>query len=147
MQFEWDPEKDRKNQLKQGVSFAEASTVFGDPLALTVDDPDHSEDEKRLLTTGRSDRQRVVIVWVRTTSSSNPSWVAPECRRHSPTIASAAGANPLDAAYRLQRGEDSSSPFEAGQAASSAAVCSVIINGDRELGNGAARESAKHFAG
>lgn len=55
MQFDWDPEKDGKNQLTHGVSFAEASTVFGDPLALTVDDPDHSEDEKRFLTTGRSD--------------------------------------------------------------------------------------------
>ena len=63
MQFEWDPEKDRKNEIKHGVSFAEASTVFGDPLALTVDDPDHSEDEKRFLTTGRSDRQRIIIVW------------------------------------------------------------------------------------
>ncbi|MCH7750373.1 MAG: BrnT family toxin [Acidobacteria bacterium] len=63
MQFEWDPEKDGKNQLTHRVSFAEASTVFGDPLAVTVDDPDHSEDEKRFLTTGRSDRQRVVIVW------------------------------------------------------------------------------------
>ncbi len=44
-------------------SFAEASTIFGDPLALTVDDPDHLENEKRFLTTGRSDRQRIVIVW------------------------------------------------------------------------------------
>ena len=45
MRFEWDPEKDGKNKIKHGVSFAEASTVFGDPLALTVDDPNHSEDE------------------------------------------------------------------------------------------------------
>jgi hypothetical protein len=33
MQFEWDPEKDQENQAKHRVSFDEASTVFGDPLA------------------------------------------------------------------------------------------------------------------
>lgn len=62
MQFEWDPDKDRENQAKHGVSFDEASTVFGDPLAITIDDPDHSLEEHRLLTTGNSNRQRLVIV-------------------------------------------------------------------------------------
>ena len=46
MQFEWDPEKDRQNQAKHGVSFEEASTIFGDPFALTSSDPDHSLDQK-----------------------------------------------------------------------------------------------------
>jgi hypothetical protein len=32
MQFEWDPDKDRRNQAKHGVSFEEANTIFGDPL-------------------------------------------------------------------------------------------------------------------
>lgn len=62
MRFEWDPEKDRQNQVKHGVSFDEASTVFGDPFALTINDPDHSVDEKRFLTTGYSNRQRLIIV-------------------------------------------------------------------------------------
>ena len=62
MQFEWDLEKDRQNQRSHGVSFDEASTVFGDPLAVTIDDPDHSIDEHRLLTTGNSNRQRIIIV-------------------------------------------------------------------------------------
>lgn len=62
MQFEWDPAKDQQNQSKHGVSFDEASTVFGDPLAITIDDPDHSADENRMLTTGYSDRQRLIIV-------------------------------------------------------------------------------------
>ena len=62
MQFEWDPGKDRQNQLKHGVSFDEASTIFGDPLALTIDDPDHSMEENRFLTTGLSNRQRLIIV-------------------------------------------------------------------------------------
>lgn len=43
MQFEWDPEKDRQNQAKHEVSFEEASTVFGDPFALTISHPDHSK--------------------------------------------------------------------------------------------------------
>ena len=62
MQFEWDPEKDRQNQAKDGVSFEEASTIFGDPFALTISDPDHSLDENRFLTTGYSVRQRLIIV-------------------------------------------------------------------------------------
>lgn len=62
LQFEWDPEKDAQNLAKHGVSFEEASSVFGDPLALTIGDPDHSHDEERFLTTGSSFRQRVIIV-------------------------------------------------------------------------------------
>ena len=60
--FEWDPEKDRMNQEKHGVSFAEASTVFGDPLARTVPDPRHSIGEFRYLTTGYTSARRLVIV-------------------------------------------------------------------------------------
>ena len=62
MIFEWDPEKDRRNRAKHGVSFEEASTVFGDPLALTIRDPDHSIDETRFLTTGYSAQRRLIIV-------------------------------------------------------------------------------------
>lgn len=64
MRFEWDSEKAAANLAKHGgVSFEEASSVFGDPLATTVPDRDHSLDEQRLLTTGMSHQQRVVIVW------------------------------------------------------------------------------------
>lgn len=63
MRLEWDQEKAASNLEKHGVSFEEASTVFGDPLATTVVDPDHSDDEDRWLTTGLSARQRLVIVW------------------------------------------------------------------------------------
>lgn len=38
VQFEWDPRKVVKNLTKHGVSFEEARTVFGDPLAATIDD-------------------------------------------------------------------------------------------------------------
>ncbi|MGH7216843.1 MAG: BrnT family toxin [Nitrospiraceae bacterium] len=62
LRFEWDPAKDAANQDKHGVSFEEASTVFGDPLATTVDDPDHSHDEARFLTLGFSVRNRLIVV-------------------------------------------------------------------------------------
>ena len=38
MEFEWDPRKDAANQRKHGVGFREATTVFGDPLAMTFPD-------------------------------------------------------------------------------------------------------------
>jgi uncharacterized DUF497 family protein len=62
VEFEWDPDKDRENELKHGVAFEEASRDFGDPFAITIDDPDHSADEQRLLTTGYSNRERLIIV-------------------------------------------------------------------------------------
>jgi len=62
VRFEWDPEKAQKNLARHGVSFDEAGTVFGDPLAVTIDDPDHSQEEERFLTTGLSKRHRLIIV-------------------------------------------------------------------------------------
>ncbi|MCY4508808.1 MAG: BrnT family toxin [Acidobacteria bacterium] len=62
MQFEWDPHKERRNRARHRVSFEEASSVFGDPFALTADDPDHSSEEARFLTTGYSDRRRLLVV-------------------------------------------------------------------------------------
>ncbi len=35
MEFEWDPDKSKANLKKHGISFHEAATVFGDPLAIT----------------------------------------------------------------------------------------------------------------
>jgi uncharacterized DUF497 family protein len=61
MQFEWDEDKARSNLKKHGVSFEEASTVFGDPLALTIPDPLHSEEEDRFVTLGESNRRRLVV--------------------------------------------------------------------------------------
>jgi uncharacterized DUF497 family protein len=63
VQFEWDPEKAAANLAKHGASFEEATSVFGDPLATTISDPDHSVGEERFLTTGVSIEQRVLIVW------------------------------------------------------------------------------------
>lgn len=62
VQFEWDPTKDRRNRARHGVAFEEAASVFGDSLAWTIDDPDHSSLEARYLTTGLSSKGRVLIV-------------------------------------------------------------------------------------
>jgi uncharacterized DUF497 family protein len=60
--FEWDPAKARQNQHKHRVSFEEAATIFGDSLALTYPDPDHSVSERRFITIAMSNANRVLIV-------------------------------------------------------------------------------------
>ena len=60
--FEWDGEKAASNAKKQGVSFEEASTIFGDERSLTIDDPVHSQSEARLITLGRSHDGRLLVV-------------------------------------------------------------------------------------
>jgi uncharacterized protein len=60
--FEWDDEKAKENIKKHGVSFEEALTVFGDPLAKTFDDPYHSEEEHRELTIGLSLQTKLLLV-------------------------------------------------------------------------------------
>lgn len=62
MQFEWDPEKAKRNLKKHKVSFEEAVTVFYDPLSATFDDPDHSVGEYRYITIGLSSRDRLLVV-------------------------------------------------------------------------------------
>ena len=62
MEFAWDNKKAKQNLKKHGVSFQEAATVFGDSLAITFDDPDHSFDEHRLLTFGTTRTGKMVIV-------------------------------------------------------------------------------------
>jgi len=62
MDFKWDPDKARRNAAKHGVTFDEASTAFGDPLSLTIDDPDHSHGEQRLLLLGETYSGRLVVV-------------------------------------------------------------------------------------
>lgn len=62
MEFEWDLEKAAANAKKHGVDFSEAMTVFGDPLELTIADPDHSEGEQRVLSIGGSSAGRLLVV-------------------------------------------------------------------------------------
>ncbi len=62
MRFEWDTKKAAANVRKHGVPFHEAATVFGDPLAIMFDDPDHSESEQRNPTFGLSLKERLIVV-------------------------------------------------------------------------------------
>ena len=62
MEFEWDPKKAEKNFKKHGISFQEAATVFGDLLAITFQDPNHSMEEDRQLTFGQSLQKRLIVV-------------------------------------------------------------------------------------
>ncbi len=60
--FEWDPQKAASNIEKHGVSFEEASSVFRDPLSLTIDDPLHSTGEERMIQIGISHKNRLLVV-------------------------------------------------------------------------------------
>ena len=60
--FEWVNKKAKRNLKKHGVSFEEPSTIFRDPLARTIRDPLHSEEEDRFVNLGESQRQRLLVV-------------------------------------------------------------------------------------
>lgn len=62
MEFEWDRTKAAANLRKHGVSFVDAATVFGDPLAYTFPDPDHSQGETRWITFGMSKGRLLLVV-------------------------------------------------------------------------------------
>lgn len=60
--FEWDSDKAAANEAKHGVGFEEASTVFSDPLSLSVAAPRHSHGEARFAILGQSARGRLLVV-------------------------------------------------------------------------------------
>ena len=60
--FEWDDPKAASNLLKHGISFDEAVSVFGDAMALTFADTDHTENEYRSRTYDMSNRARLLVV-------------------------------------------------------------------------------------
>ena len=60
--FEWDDTKAAINLAKHGVSFLQAIEVFNDRNAVTFDDEDHSQDERRELTIGCTFWSDVFIV-------------------------------------------------------------------------------------
>jgi uncharacterized DUF497 family protein len=62
LSFEWDENKARTNLAKHGVSFEDASTVFGDPMSITIPDPAHSQAEDRWIILGHSQRGRLLVV-------------------------------------------------------------------------------------
>ena len=60
--FEWNPDKAAENLKKHGVSFSEAASVFADPLAITIFDPDNSDKEERCLLLGHSTPRRLIVI-------------------------------------------------------------------------------------
>jgi hypothetical protein len=62
IKFTWDENKNEINKRKHGVSFEEASEVFGDENAILFDDPDHSIEEDRFLIIGAVKSTKICIV-------------------------------------------------------------------------------------
>ena len=62
LRFEWDERKNRTNRRKHRVSFEEAQTAFADEHGLLIDDPEHSDTEKRFVLLGMSSALRILIV-------------------------------------------------------------------------------------
>lgn len=60
--FDWDANKAHANLKKHEVSFRLATSVFRDPLALTIFDDEHSDDEERWVTIGRAQNGQVLVV-------------------------------------------------------------------------------------
>ena len=62
LSFEWNENKASASLKKHGVSFEEATTVFGDTWSITVNDPLHSIDEDRFIIIEHSYKNRLVVV-------------------------------------------------------------------------------------
>jgi len=60
--FVWSLAKARQNLAKHDVTFAEAFSVFEDPLARIGDDPEHSAEERREIIIGQSRVGRLLLV-------------------------------------------------------------------------------------
>ena len=61
MGIEFDPAKAAANLKKHGVSFAHAEQALRDPMALTIEDPD-ATDEERYITLGMDALGRLLVV-------------------------------------------------------------------------------------
>lgn len=62
LSFEWDTKKAESNEQKHGITFDEASTIFADPLSMTIHDPLHSDAEDRFIIIGDSHKHRILTV-------------------------------------------------------------------------------------
>jgi uncharacterized DUF497 family protein len=65
--FDWDLEKATSNAGKHGVAFEEAMTVFHDPFARSILDPDNPAGEERWITIGEASTGNLLVVvhtWV-----------------------------------------------------------------------------------
>lgn len=60
--FDWDANKARTNLKNHEVSFQLATSVFRDPLAVTIFDGEHSDDDERWVTLGWAQNGQVLVV-------------------------------------------------------------------------------------
>ena len=60
MHWTWDPEKNRENQLKHGISFSAAQLVFQDSFFTSREDP--YPHEQRWRTTGTVGSSVIIVV-------------------------------------------------------------------------------------
>ena len=60
--FTWDYRKAEENLEKHKIAFSEAKTVFADPNARMIYDPEHSEEEDRFILLGISAALRLLVV-------------------------------------------------------------------------------------
>lgn len=58
----WDEKKARENLKRHKISFEEAQTVFSDPNARMIFDPEHSRDEERFILLGISSGLKLLVV-------------------------------------------------------------------------------------
>ncbi len=62
IQFEWDENKNIINQLKHGISFEDAKSVFYDDYGILIADTEHSFDEERFLLLGIDKVSKLLVV-------------------------------------------------------------------------------------
>ncbi len=62
LKFVWNETKAKENLRKHKISFEEAQTVFTDPYARIIYDPDHSKSEERFIILGLSSSLRILVV-------------------------------------------------------------------------------------
>ena len=62
MDIIWDEKKNQNNIKNHKVSFQEAETVFYDPNAIIIHDPDHSLEEDRFIIMGLSKLLKLLVV-------------------------------------------------------------------------------------
>lgn len=60
--FEWDETKAHTNTAKHAITFRLATTVFRDPLALTIFDGEHDENEERWVMLGQAENGQYLVV-------------------------------------------------------------------------------------
>ena len=60
MDYQWNKNKEQSNRQKHGIAFADATAVFADDHALTMEDA--HPDEERFVIIGRDGFGRILVV-------------------------------------------------------------------------------------